>query len=183
MTKAPKVSRWRLASLAVVLVVVGSWTGLHAATDWYFRKSVPAGVKIGPMLWHGAEDSILSGCGVAVFWMTPEESRRVADLRVVALGLSRQGRGYPARNPAGTYRLGDRTASQHIYHAYGPWMPTPIPSSWTEGTWVALQCADSTRAREFTEAAKSEGAFYASSQAGWVLVAPRLNRVLYSYYD
>lgn len=173
---------WLLLALSSA---VGVWAVLHVATDLHFRKAVPAGVPIGPMIWHGGEIGSLSGCGMAVFRLSPGDSARIARDGVRSLGPAMHGRGYGPREPDRAYPVpqGARIDRRHVGHLYGPWRPTPIPPSWTEGTWLGLGCSGSLRTRAFTRAAESEGGFYASSRRGWILVSPGLNRVLYSYGD
>ena len=117
--------------------------------------------------------------------MTPGDSARIEREGIAALGRSLQGRGYPARETGKPYavRRGARIDRDHASHTYERWLVTPIPPEWTEGTWTQMACSGSRRTREFTQAAESEGSFYATSQAGWILVLPRLNRVLFSYSD
>lgn len=168
-------------------IVVGSlfvalgWATLHGFADWHFRRAVPAGVPIRHMISHGSD--LFAGCGVAVFWMSPADSARIEREGVSALGRSLQGRGYPPRESGRRYPVpeGSRIDRDHVYHSYEGWRETPIPPEWTEGTWTQMACSGSRRTGEFTRAAESEGSFYATSRAGWTLVLPRLNRVLFSY--
>ena len=157
------------------------WAGLHVFADGYFRRAIPAGVPIRHMIAHGGDNSLFSSCGVAVFWMTSGDSRRIARDGVAALGPSLYGRGYPPRRPYAPN--GARLDRDHARNTYKGWRETPIPPEWTEGTWSQMACFGSRRTGEFTRAAESEGSFYATSDAGWILVLPRLNRVLFSYSD
>ena len=167
------------------LIFAFGWAGLHALSDWHFRRAIPAGLPIRHMIAHGGDNPLFSGCGVAVFWMTPGDSRRIAREGIAALGPSLEARGYPPRDPRNAYRVpdGSRMDRDRVHHTYKGWRETPIPPEWTEGTWTQMACSGSWRTGEFTRAAESEGSFYATSHAGWILVLPRQHRVLLSYSD
>ena len=83
------------------------------------------------------------------------------------------------------YRAGNATQARDIeglQYRYSEWATTPVPPMWVrEGSW--MMCPDIGRRlhQRIVDAARKEGAFFATLPEGELVVIPELELIVFSF--
>lgn len=156
------------AALTIVSLVCATvWIAWRLILTSHYAGMVPAELEIVDTVAVHEDFTPYSteGCGVAVFRMS-----RTLKAKLVAQGVTALENAVQARENEGPrYR-------------YSKWSTTPVPPVWVrEGSWMMCPDIGSRLHRRIVDAARKEGAFFATLPEGELVVIPELELIVFSY--